>query len=400
MTKIGIIREGKEPPDSRVPLTPAQCHALLDRYSNLELVVQSSAHRCFNDREYLDAGIEVEDQVDNCDILFGVKEVPVNQLLENKTYLFFSHTIKEQPYNKKLLQAIIAKNIRLIDYECLTDEKGIRVIAFGKWAGIVGAHNGLWAWGNRSGLLQLPRVVEMKDFEALKRAYQKIIGVPPIRITITGDGRVAHGAVEVMDLLKIRRVTPDEYLNDHFNEPIYVQLSPGDLYANRSGKEFELSDYFDNPQDYSCDFQPYYGKTDLMINAMYWDPKAPRFFSKEEMRSPKFKIKTIADVSCDIEGSVPATLRVTTIESPVLGYDPASETESTPYNDDVIDIMAVDNLPNELPRDASTSFGEQLSHHVIPELLSEKSKMIEHAVIAEKGRLGQHYQYLSNYITG
>ena len=399
MTKIGIIREGKTPPDSRVPLTPRQCQELQDKYASVELAVQSSSNRCYTDQEYLDAGISVVEQVDDCDILFGVKEVPIEQLIEDKTYLFFSHTIKKQPYNRKLLQTIVAKNIRLIDYECLTDEKGIRVIGFGKWAGIVGAHYGLLAWGKRTELLQLKNVNEFKDFESLKIMYSDV-QVPEVRIVITGDGRVANGAVEVMNLLSIRKVTPEEHLNNDFHEPVFVQLSPKDIYEHQDGKAFDLHHFFDSPQEYICDFKRYYSKTDLMINAIYWDPRAPRFFTKDEMRSPDFCIKTIADISCDIDGSVPATIKTTTAEDPVFGYDPVSETEQSPYRDNVIDIMAVDILPNELPRDASQSFGEQLVGHVIDELLFEKGDMIRRATIAENGHLGQRYRYLQDYLEG
>lgn len=397
--RIGIIREGKVQTDARVPLIPEQCMLLKEKYPFIDINVQSSTLRCYADLEYKSQGVEIIEDMEECDILLGVKEVPVEQLVANKTYLFFSHTIKEQPYNRKLLQAVVEKHIRLIDYECLTDEKGLRVIAFGRWAGIVGAHNGLFAWGKKTGLLQLQRVGEFKDFESLKLKYQGI-SVPPVRIAITGDGRVANGAVEVMELLKIRKVSPEEYLTHDFDEPVFVQLSPKYLYINRYGKEFDLKHFFDSPQEYDCHFKEYYRKTDLMINAIYWDPDAPPFFTKEEMDLPEFKIKTIADIACDINGSIPATHRVTTIDDPVFGYDPVAEKETEPYQLDTIDIMAVDNLPNELPRDASQSFGEQLIEHVMEELLYEKGDMIQRATIAENGHLGQYYQYLSDYLEG
>ncbi len=400
VVNIGIIREGKVPPDSRVALSPKECTQLSDKLRGLIIKVQSSPSRCFSDKEFADEGIRVVNEVSDCEILMGVKEVPVEQLIPNKTYLFFSHTIKKQPHNRKLMQAVLKNKIRLIDYECLTDEKGIRVIAFGRWAGIVGAHNGFFTWGRKTGKLPLKRVIEYKDFAALKEDYRKIT-VPPLRIAITGDGRVANGAVEVMELLKVKRVGPDDYLRNTFEGiAVFTQLSPKDIYSHKAGKPFDLQEFFKMPQDYDCDFKKWYSRTDLLMNAIYWDPKAPRYFSLDEMRSPDFKIKTIADISCDINGSVPATLRSTTIADPVMGYDPQTQREAAPFQPHTVDIMAIDNLPNELPRDASQSFGEIMVNIVVPELLKPQSDMIERATIAKEGVLTARYEYLRDYVKG
>lgn len=399
MKRIGIIREGKIPPDARVAVSPKECRQLLEKFPALEIKVQTSSNRCFSDKEFSDEGIAVTEDMSDCDVLIGVKEVPVEQLIPNKTYFFFSHTIKKQPHNRKLLQEIVKKKIRLIDYECLTDEKGIRVIAFGKWAGIVGAHNGLFAWGKKTGKLDLQRVIDYKDYAALKEAYRKI-KIPPLRILITGDGRVASGAVEVMELLNIKRVSPEEYLNGNFTEAVYAQLSPKDIYAHKTGKPFVLHEFFQKPDEFICDFKKWYGKTDLLLNAIFWDPRAPRYFSLEEMNTPAFKIKTIADISCDINGSVPATLRSTTIAEPVFGYEPQTQKETTPFQPHTIDIMAVDNLPNELPRDASENFGAIMVNVVLPELFKAKSDMIDRATIARDGNLTPKYEYLRDYLEG
>ncbi len=395
--KIGIICEGKIPPDSRVSVVPVQCHLIQESHPDVEIEVQSSDVRCFEDKEFEARGIRVVKEVSDCDILLGVKEVPVEQLVTEKTYLFFSHTIKKQPHNRKLLQEVIKKKIRLIDYECLTDEKGIRVIAFGRWAGIIGAHNGLYTWGKKTGKLLLKRVIEYKDFAELKENYRAII-VPPLRIIITGDGRVANGCVEVMELLKIKRVSPEDYLRNSFHDAVYAQLSPRDIYTHQSGKKFDLQEFFAKPQNFDCDFKRWYRQTDLMLNAIFWDPRAPRYFTLEEMRSPDFKIKAIADISCDINGSVPATLRATTIAEPVMGYDPVKQIDVAPFQPNTIDIMAIDNLPNELPRDASESFGEIMTHIVIPELLKPHSEMIERATIAKDGNLMARFEYLGDYL--
>lgn len=398
--KIGIIREGKIPPDSRVPISPKECRQLLNKFQNVKVCVQSSPIRCFSDQEFAREGIPVVADVSDCDVLLGVKEVPVEQLISGKTYLFFSHTIKKQPHNRKLLQEIINKKIRLIDYECLTDERGIRVIAFGRWAGIVGAYNGLYTWGRKTGKLLLKRVIEYKDYAALKEDYN-CIRIPPVRIIITGDGRVAGGAVETMELLTIKRVSPEDYLKSSLEEEaVYTQLSPKDIYFHKSGKPFDLQEFFQKPDEFGCDFKKWYSRTDLMINAIFWDPRAPRYFSLDEMKFPDFKITAIADISCDINGSIPATLRATTIAEPVMGYDPLSQKETDPFQPHTVDIMAIDNLPNELPRDASESFGEIMVSLVVPELVREKSEMIERATIAKEGNLTPKYEYLRDYLNG
>lgn len=399
--KIGLIREGKMPPDSRVALLPEQCQAVLKAYPNVEICVQPSPHRCVSDADYAAAGLLLQENMEDCDILFGIKEVPRSELIENKSYLFFSHTIKEQPYNRLLLQRILSKKIRLIDYEVLTNDKGQRVIAFGYWAGVVGAHNGLMAYSRRTGLFELLQMKDYKTYEQAKAVY-KSLELPPMRIVVTGTGRVASGAVQVLEDMGIRKVSPADYLANSFDEPVYTQLGCADYARPKDANAaFDLQEFFEHPKNYESAFAPYSKATDILINCIYWDNQAPRFFSLDDCKAADFRIRTIADISCDIGGSVPTTLFASTIAEPVFGYNIATGAEAKPYSEQVIDMMTIDNLPSELPYDASKSFGEQLIESVLPSLLAEdafQTPLIQRATIAADGYLGRHFGYLRNYV--
>lgn len=396
--KIGIIAEGKVPTDSRVPLSPQQCRQLLDHYpQQIQLVVQPSKLRCFSDAEYEQYGISLSHHLNDCDVLMGVKEVPIEQLIPNKKYLFFSHTIKEQPYNRRLLQTLLAKHIQMIDYECLTYPNGKRILGFGHFAGVVGAHNGLLAYGKRTGAFTLKPAYLCRDFDEIKQAYAQL-QLPNMRIVLTGNGRVSQGAKEVLDLLHIPQVSPADYLSQSYDTAVYTQLLSADLYANRQTGDYDRADFHQNPAHYRSIFAPYTTCTDLMLNGVYWANEAPRFFSLSDMQSERFAIHTIADISCDVEGSIPATLRATHIgDDALMGYNPHTRQEEAPYQAHTIDIMAVDNLPNELPRDASERFGNDLLQHVIPQLLLPNSDIIDRASITQNGTLHGRFTYLHDY---
>ena len=397
--KIGIIREEKNPPDSRVPLNPSQCRDLMNLYP-IEIVVAPSATRCFKDEEYEAAGIKMQSDLSDCEVLMGVKEVPISALIPDKIYFFFSHTIKEQPYNRSLLQTIIKKNIQLIDYEVLTNDQGQRLIAFGVFAGMVGAHNGVWTYGRRTGKFDLPRMHSFFDYAAAKEAYAKM-SLPNFRTVLTGTGRVASGAAKVLEDMGIRKISCEDYLTNDYNDAVFTQLCCQDYVARKDGKDFNNSDFYQNPSAYKNIFQPYARSSDLMVNGIYWDNAAPAFFSREEMQQSDFGIKVIADVTCDIApvASIPATIKASTIADPIFGYDPATGTETDPHQSHIIDMMTIDNLPNELPRDASTSFGQQFSDHIIKALLDkENSPIIQRASITKDGKLGPDFKYLREYV--
>ncbi len=400
MLRIGIIREGKTPPDARVALSPEQCAALQSR-KTLDIVVQPAVGRCYSDLEYKQAGVRLREDLSDRDVLLGIKETPVQQLIPNKTYLIFSHTIKEQPYNRPLLQAVLQKNIRLIDYEVLTDETGKRLIAFGVFAGMAGAHNALYTWGKRSGQFELKRLKDYKDYAEARAIYQQM-NWPPIKIVLTGTGRVGKGAALVLRDMGIRQVEPMAFLDQDFGEAVFTQLRVPDYIRHPEGQAFENKAFYNNPDKFISAFHPYTRQADLMINGIYWDKRAPTFFSIADMRSNDWAIQVIADVTCDIapESSIPSTLRATTIEDPVFGFDPISGRETAPFQANAIDMMTIDNLPNELPRDASQAFGEQFINHILSEFFKEHSTILERATIAQNGQLGNYFEYLANYAAG
>ena len=397
---LALIREDKVPIDRRVPITPAQAADIQRRFPHVTVFCQSSERRCFPDQDYRDAGIEVVDDVHHCDILMGVKEVPIPNLIADKTYLFFSHTIKEQPYNRGLLRTILQKNIRLIDYERLTDETGNRVVAFGRFAGIVGAYNGLYTYGQKLGVYDIRRAKDCFDMDDMRSEFSKI-KLPPIKIALTGGGRVANGAVEVLEGAGIRRVSPEDYLSQTFDEPVYAQLEVTDYNRKADGSAFAAQEFYEHPDRFVPGFQPFARVTDLFIAGAFWDHRAPVLFHREDMLQDDFSIRVIADITCDIEGSIPSTKQPSTIADPVYDYNPRQDSvaDTLYQNPAYVSVMAVDNLPSELPRDASEAFGNSLMQHVMPSLLGDgDAGIIERATITKEGHLTEAYQYLSNYV--
>ena len=398
--RIALIREGKNPPDKRVPFSPQQAEEILQEYPEAEIWCQHSDIRCFRDSEYQALGIHVAEDISSCDIMMGIKEVPVNHLIPDKTYLFFSHTIKKQPYNRKLLQMILKKNIRLIDYETLRDSLGNRLVAFGRYAGIVGAYNGLWTYGKKHGLFQIRRACECFDINDLKIELRKV-NLPPIKIILTGSGRVARGAMETLDSAGIRKVSAEDFLNKAFEEPVYVQLTSSDYHHRKEGGHFNRHEFHLFPERYFSNFRDYLKEAHILMAGAFWNPKAPVLFTREDMTQSWFKVDTIADITCDIRGSVPSTIRATSIAEPVYDYDPISDRDLPGFSDShLVTVMAIDNLPCELPRSASEEFGRDLIDRIIKPLLQgDVDRIIERATIAKNGRLTEEFLYLQDYVS-
>ncbi|HEX8060175.1 MAG TPA: NAD(P)-dependent oxidoreductase [Cyclobacteriaceae bacterium] len=396
---IGLIRERKNPPDKRVPFTPSQVEEIEQRFPDVKIEVEESGIRSFKDKEYTDYRIPVVPDMSNCDILMGIKEVPIEDLIAGKTYIFFSHTIKKQPHNRKLLQAVLKKKIRLIDYEALKDLQGNRLVAFGRYAGMVGAYNGIFAYGKRFNLFNLRRAHECFDVNDLKLELRKV-KLPSIKIVLTGTGRVAKGAMETLDTAGVRKVGPFDFLQKTFSEPVYVQLGSADYHSRKEGGHFNRDEFHTEPEKYWSRFLEFTKVTDLLLAGAFWNPKAPVLFTKDDMLSKDFKIKVVADITCDIEGSVPSTKRASSIAEPLYDYDAATDTVQPPLsNDKYVTVMAIDNLPCELPRSASEEFGRDLMDRILgPLLQGDATHIIERGTIAANGRLTQHFEYLSDYV--
>ena len=398
--KIALIQERKKPEDKRVALTPNQIMELQQKFPSLKIVVESSPHRIIGDEAYASMGILVVNDVSDCDILFGIKEVPVETLIPHKTYFFFSHTIKAQPYNRSLLQEILQKKIQLIDYETLTYNDKRRVLGFGRWAGIVGTYNALRTWGKKYDLYDLPPAFELSDYESLKSELTKIT-LPPIKIISTGSGRVAQGIFEVMEFLKIPKMGTSQIKMD-YDHMVYFPLDYQDFYQRKDGFSFKNAHFYKKPQLYKSIFSKFTPYADLLINGMYWDTQMPALFHKVETINPKFKISVIADITCDVEGSVPITTKATYPDDPVIGWNPIKLKPCEPFTKGSIDIMAVTNLPTELPLNASEDFGESLKNEIIPLLVAQpEHPILKGATITNKeGQLTGKYQYLQSFVDG
>lgn len=394
---IGVLREEKSPPDKRVPLTPLICSELKRKYPHLKILVQPSKIRCYSDDEYTAFGIDLQEDLSACDVLMGVKEVPTDQLIPGKKYFFFSHTIKKQAHNKKLMHALIEKKIQMVDYETLTDKNHNRIIGFGRYAGVVGAYNGILGYGLKYDLFRLKPAHLCRDKAEMEEELKRV-RLPNIKIVLTGGGRVANGVIETLSALRIRKITPEEFLMGSYREPVYCQLNPRDYVERPNDHNFDLNDFYAHPEHFVSRFAPFTKTADLYISTHYWDPRAPKMFTREDMQARDFHISVIADVTCDINGSVPSTIRSSTITQPFYGYNIVTEKEDLPFNKDTVCVMAVDNLPCELPRDASDDFGKDLSERVLPHVFGEDpDRLIERASICVGGKLTAGYEYLSDY---
>lgn len=398
--KFGIIKEKKNPPDRRVVFSPDELARLKQLYQSVSVKVEHSDIRIFTDEQYKNLGIEVTNDISDCDVLFGVKEVPVENLIPNKAYFFFSHTIKKQPHDRKLLQAILEKNIDLYDHETIVDSHNRRLIGFGQYAGIAGTYEGIRAFGIKFGLFKLPKAETLSGKEALI-AHLKRLVLPPLKFVVTGTGKVGNGVKEVLDAIKIKEVTVGNFLTKNYSQPVYTQIDVLEYNKRKDGEVLDFMDFYKNPQDYVSDFERFTKVSDIYITGHFHANAAPVILTREMLQSNDCKIKVVADISCDVNGPIACTLRSSTIAEPFYGYLPSENKEVDVFHPAAIVVMAVDNLPCELPKDASEGFGEMFMEHVIPAFFNgDKDGILQSAKITEKGKLTPRFNYLQDYVDG
>jgi len=395
-----LIKERKNPPDRRVVFSPKKCKEVIARFPDARIIVESSDIRTFPDEEYREAGFEVVEDISQADVMLGVKEVPVDALIPNKKYFFFSHTIKKQPYNRKLLQSVLEKKIELFDHETIVNESNHRLIGFGYYAGLVGAYNGIRGLGLRDSLFYLPKVEHLHNLEEVKEELNKIT-LPAIKIVLSGSGKVTRGAKEILDHLKIQELSTQEYLaSDRFDYPVYCVIKVGDYNKRKDGGMFDKQEFYADPSSYESDFFKFARTSDMFIAGHFFGDGAPYLFTRADAKMPDFRINFVSDISCDVDGPVASTLRASTIAEPFYGYDPKTEQETSLNAAGAIGVMAVDNLPCELPRDASQGFGDMFLENVIPAFFDgDKNGILKRAqMTTAEGQLAPRFEYLREYV--
>ncbi|TRX38312.1 NAD(P)-dependent oxidoreductase [Flavobacterium restrictum] len=398
--KFGILKERKNPPDRRVVFSPNAVIRLQKAHPEVSVVVEHADNRVFSDLQYQSMGITVTDSVADCDILFGIKEVPVADLIHNKAYFFFSHTLKKQPHNQQLLQAILAKNIDLYDHETIVDDQNKRLIGFGKYAGMVGTYNSIRAFGIKFELFKMPKAETLSGKEALIVQLKRVI-LPPLKFVITGTGKVGSGVKEILDAIKVKEVSVENYLTKNYTQPVYTQIDVLDYNQRHDARVLDCNDFYTNPQEYKSNFERFTKVSDIYITGHFHANEAPAILTREMLQANDCKIKVVADISCDVNGSIACTLRSTTIESPLCGYLPSENKEVDVFHPAAIVVMAVDNLPCELPKDASEGFGEMFLEHVIPAFFNgDANGILERARMTQNGKLTPRFSYLQDYVSG
>ena len=401
LTNIGIVRESRND-ENRTPLVPEHIKKYKESNPNINFIIQPSNSRCFADEEYELCGAKINENLNECSIIFGVKEIDPNILINNRTYLFFSHTFKInkqqkniEKHKKDLLLSILNKKITLIDYENIRGKNGTRCLGFGRFAGIVGCYNTLNLLLRVLGKQSLASAYKIDDYERLVLNLKNLY-FPKTKILVTGDGRVAKGVIELLNQTNIKAVSKKDFLEKKFDQPIFCNLETKDYVTNNSSTNFNLEHFINNPQDYSSSALQYLKETNILISAHYWDPSSPKIFENEDLKVLQ-NLKIVGDITCDINGSVPTTIRSTTIEEPNYWIERYTLKEIDENNDGIA-VMAVDNLPSELPRDSSTEFSEGIINEVLPFLLKEDDGRILNGTITTDGSFLEKYNYLNDYI--
>ena len=405
---ISIIKEARVD-ENRTPFTPNQIQTLISNFPNMVILVQPSKNRCFKDEDYFKAGAKIEEDISNSDIIFGIKEVEISKLIKNKTYLFFSHTSKIRKdikqttqdkaivYKKELLKEVLKKNITLIDYENIreTSGKGYRYLGFGRFAGIVGCYNTLNLYLKLHKKQLLPRAFEINSYKKIKELISQQ-NFNKLKILLTGRGNVAKGSMEVLTHANIKQISINDYLKKKHDEAVFCNISTREYVERKDGKSFSHQDFVSNPHEYNSKVKDFLVDADMLITGHYWDSKFPKLFYPEQINEFK-NLKIIGDITCDINGSIPTTIRPTSIAKPYYSIDINSMKEIS-LDDKGIAVMAVDNLPSELPCESSEEFGENIISEVLPFLINKDDGRINRATTASKGKFCPLFSYLENFI--
>jgi alpha-aminoadipic semialdehyde synthase len=427
---LGIRREDKNKWEKRVPITPEHSRELKEKYG-INTIIQPSDIRAFRDNRYINADATVDEEL-TPNVIFAIKEIPINFFEPGKTYLFFSHTIKGQEHNMPMLKKMMELKCNLIDYEKISDETGRRLIFFGRYAGIAGMIDTLWIFGQRlkwkgidTPFSEIKQTIDYSDLDHAKEHLTQIAekiknegfsqSITPIVIGFAGYGNVSKGAQEILDILPVKEIPPDQLetvSKNRSNNFIYkVVFKEKDMVEPiSSGKEFDLHEYYNSPELYRPIFQKYIPYLSILMNCIFWNEKYPRLITKEYLKknyTDDFKLQIIDDISVDINGAIEFTEKVTTPDNPVFTYNPKSEKITDEYQADGIVVLAVDNLPCELPKESSRAFSNSLMKF-IPEIVKadfsvdfEKLDLpaeIKKAVILYHGKLTPDYQYMNKFL--
>jgi len=428
---IGIRREDKSDWERRVPLTP-QDAAALQQAHDIRVIVQTSPIRAYADEEFVQAGITVKEDLGDCPVVLGIKEMPAEFFEPDKAYVFFAHVIKGQPYNMPMLQRMLDLGCTLIDYERVVDEHNRRLIFFGWHAGVAGMIDTLWALGQRlawegipTPLTELQQTHHYHDLGDARAALGRIAGriqteglppqVTPLLVGVAGYGNVSRGAQEMLDLLPTIQIEPEEVTavatsSDSSRHHLYkVVFKEQHMVEPASpGGTFELQDYYDHPEKYRGIFEQYIPHLTVLVNAIFWTERYPRLLTKDYLarhfgsdRTPRLRV--IGDISCDVEGAVECTVKCTEPGEPIYVYDPLTGETTDGHKGPGVVVMAVDILPSELPREASADFSQVLKPFLpalarcdfgAPFEACDLPPEIKRAVIAYQGRLTPDYQYI------
>jgi len=405
---ISIIKEARVD-ENRTPFVPNQIQTLISDFPELKILVQPSKNRCFKDEDYSKSGAKIEEDISQSDVIFGIKEVEISKLIENKTYLFFSHTSKIRKdnsqatqnaaiiYKKKLLREVLKKKITLIDYENIRDESknAYRYLGFGRFAGIVGCYNTLSLYLKLQKKQLLPRAFEINSYKKIKELISKQ-NFNKLKILQTGKGNVAKGSMEVLKLANIKQISIKDYLNKKYDEAVFCNISTREYIERIDGKNFSYQDLFLNPHKYRSKIKNFLFDTDILICGHYWDSRFPKFFSSNQINEFK-NLKIIGDITCDINGAIPTTIRSTSIAKPYYSINTDSMKEIELGNKGIA-VMAVDNLPSELPRDASEEFGDSVISEILPYLIEKDDGRINRATTASQGKFCSSFSYLKDFI--